>query len=149
MSRACSCARPCSLARLRNIKPRTEACRSASKAVTARAKRTESDTPLNSSARKRLSSGAFWLNELKLRQGTPRGRAPSARRQESIDTFRARPISEGTPRDEAGAVLKPNQITRFFEEQQRALAGGNIAAVQVDPMMYVTRGEMSDFVQRL
>lgn len=120
----------------------------ASKAVTARTRRTESDTPLNSSARKRLSSGAFWLSELKLRQATPRARTPRSRTPRQPDTYRARPISTGTPRDTQGEVLKPMQIAQFFEQQQRLHTARGVDPRAVDPMMYVTRGEMSDIVPR-
>lgn len=115
-------------------------------AASERTRRTGDDTPLNSSARKRLSSGASWLGELRLRAPTPRARPPSARRQPPHSS-RFAPICSGTPRDERGNTLTPSQIKAYFEAKQRETAASGSAAKPVDPMMYVKRGEMSDYVQ--
>ena len=108
----------------------------ASTAISAgRVQRPLPEAPLNASARRRLSSGA-WLSEMKLKHVSPRWRTSSD--EARADTFRAQPITPGTPRE------GPRTIIDFFEQRQTPTSRS------MDPWVLVKRGEIStDMVQRL
>ena len=143
-------------------------------AVSARARRSANDSPLNSSARRRVEGGAYWLGMCKLRHvPTPRDAAAASARAQR-DAYKFRPIraqSARAPRQGMGSA--PQGLAA-----QNAGGGGGdddddddveVASPDLrphdlipfysarqtpaasDPMvlMRVKRGEASDFVQRL
>ena len=87
---------------------------------TSRARRTGADSPLPSSARKRLSSGASWLSELKLRP--PKLNDAASRPAPAMSV----PSSQCTPRDEHGDKLKPSKLIDYFN--RRHSRGGESTA---------------------
>ena len=118
-----------------------------------RARRTGEDSPLPSTARKRLSSGAYWLSELKLRP--PRGHGAIV----SEVATSGKPSAQCTPRDEHGAPLKPAKLIEYFN--RRHSRGGEASpsarhdnAPQVDNALsarnqgwlFVKRGMLSENV---
>ena len=132
--------------------PTNDTARAASK----RTQRTGDDPPLNASARSAIASGALWLGELKLRHQTPRNR--SQNRNGTLDEFRFTPASSGTPRVATGSAMKPTQLIDFFKTRVEKASAEAIPAPQapgaptrvddrIDPMVYVTRGEMRNFLQ--
>ena len=104
-------------------------------AASERAKR-DPEEPLDPSARRRLTAGALWLNEIKLRHCSPRNRSAEA----DLDAFRFQPVSAGTPRDaQTGRALAPQELVEFFKTK----VDGGVGMKDSMPLVHVTRGELS------
>ena len=100
--------------------------------------RPDDNSPLSSSARKRLSSGARWLGELKLRN-TMMGPASARRspRRPDLDDYKSKPITEGTPR------LKPKELKEFFsQKEQEHEEDPESSRPQDDVWVLIKRGEV-------
>jgi len=110
-------------------------------AVSARLqRREETDSPLNSSSRRRVAEGAFWLDDLKLNVTGRKAELEKADEDaagEQAAYYRFQPVSAGTPRDSSGAQLKTTQLLPIFSGQGTPFR---------DPMPLVLckRGELSE-----
>jgi hypothetical protein len=112
-------------------------------AASQRTRRTSRDEPLDSSARRRIRGGAAWLAQLKLRP-TPK-RAASAdeetpRGHVDLDSFRSRPISQGTPRDgQTGTPLSSGRLIEYFSTHANRNTD-EAALLDPMPLIQVKRG---------